>query len=284
MQRNARRALGVLGIAALIAGLVPLYERFFGRARLRFPYAGRPISSADYAALAGKPGWAKARLEVAPGVNLNGLIRLPRSATAPWVLYYPGNDDSQLQRGQAFLIQLGAAEEWGLAVFAYRGYDSSDGKSDHGVLARDAPEILARFCVQQSVPPSRVHLAGFSIGGHFAVHAARAAAERGQRAKTLTLLASVDDIVMVKKSPWERFDPGDDYQTRPLLAGVPAPVLIVQGDADQALVGAQQGRNIAAALGQRAQYEELAGVGHVPLLANERAVELVRNFVRAHSE
>jgi pimeloyl-ACP methyl ester carboxylesterase len=283
MKPALRRGLGLLGLAAALAGLSPFYDRVFGRSRLRFPYLARPIAEAAYSALAAKPGWAKTALEVAPGIKLNGLVRAPRSPSAPWVLYYPGNDESQLDRGQAFLIQLGQSEDWGLAVFAYRGYDSSEGVPRLAELRSDAPEIFARFCAAQGVAPNRVHLVGFSIGGHMAVHAARTASMRGQRAATLTLLASVDDIVMVPPSPWQRLSPGEDYQTRPYLAEVPAPVLVLQGDADRALDGAGQGRAIAAALGSRATYEELPGVGHVALLSNGHALELVRNFVRAHS-
>lgn len=273
----------MIGVMAIVAALFPLARRMLGRARLRFPYLGRPIPDPAYAALAAKPGWERARLEVAPGVHLNGLVRPARTASAPWLLYYPGNDESQLDRGQSFLVHLAQNEEWGLAVFAYRGYDSSEGKTDLETLRADAPEIFTKFCAARGLPHDRVHLAGFSIGGHFAVHAARQAALRGQRAKSLTLLASVDDIVMVHRSPWAKLSSGEDYQTRPLLADVPSPVLVLQGDADSALLGPAQGRNIAAALGHRAQYEELPGVDHVPLLTNEHALELVRAFIRAHT-
>jgi pimeloyl-ACP methyl ester carboxylesterase len=283
MKPSVRRGLGLLGAAAILAALSPYYERVFGRPRQRFPYLNRPISSAGYAALAAKPGWVAAQAEVSPGVRLNGLVRAPRSATAPWVLFYPGNDESQLERGQGFLIRLGGSEDWGLAVFAYRGYDSSDGTSNLDNLRADAPEILARLCAREQLSPSRVHLAGFSIGGHFAVHAASGAARRGQRAATLTLLASVDDIVMYRRSPWDQLSLGEDYQTRPLLGDVPAPVLVLQGDADSALRGAGQGRDIATALGARASYAEFRGVDHVPLLAHEPALERMRDFVRKNS-
>ncbi|HTQ03952.1 MAG TPA: hypothetical protein VMI54_08840 [Polyangiaceae bacterium] len=278
-----RAVLSVLGVAVVVVGLLPFYERFFGRRRLRFPYLGRPLAGAAYASLAAKPGWAKARVEVSPGIKLNGLVRRPTSPNAPWILFYPGNDESQLTRGQEFLIRLAGDTDWGLAVFAYRGYDGSDGRSELASLRADAPEILAQLCAAEKISPSKVHIIGFSIGGHFAVHAAGGAAKRGQRAATLTLLAGVNDIVMFTRSPWEKLSPGEDYQTRPYLADVPAPVLVLQGDADSAFHGPQQGRDIAAALGSRATYEELPGVDHVPILSDARALELVRNFVRAHS-
>ena len=263
--------------------LSALYQRLFGRERLRFPYLGRPISEAAYSALAAKPGWARAKLDVGGGIRLNGLVRRPTTADAPWVLFYPGNDESQLDRGQTYLIRLGEHTDFGLAVFAYRGYDSSDGESELRSLQADAPEILERFCVAEGVPPARVHVAGFSIGGYFATAAVGEAARRKRSPASLTLLASVEDIVMYHRSRFEKLHPGEEYLTQPLLAAVPAPVLVLQGTADRAFHGAEPGRNIARTLGARATYVELEGVDHVPLLANEHALEVVRDFVQKHA-
>ncbi|RYZ04703.1 MAG: hypothetical protein EOO73_23035 [Myxococcales bacterium] len=284
MKASVRWGAVVLGAALLIAAGSPWFERFFGRKRLRFPYLARPIPQATYDALAAEPGWTKSDLRVAPGITLRGLLRRTPSKTAPWVLFYPGNDESQLERGQAFLERLAGDTDLGLAVFAYRGYDASDGKAELAAIRQDAPEILAQLCQSEGLAPSRVHLAGFSIGGHFAVHAAGVANQRGQRAASLTLLASVDDIVMYQPSAWEKLSRGEDYQTRPFLTAVPAPVLVVQGTADEALAGPQQGRDIAQALGARATYEELEGVKHVPLLENAVALNAVRAFIRSHSQ
>lgn len=282
MGPRLKLGLGLLGVT-LLAFVAPLAERFLGRQRLRFNYLCSPMSDARYAELASKPGWSQARLQVAPGIRLRGLLRKPTNVGAPWVLFYPGNDESQLTMGQSFLSRLASDRDWGLAVFAYRGYDSSDGTPDVATLAVDAPAILDRFCVAQGVQPSNVHLIGFSIGGYFASHAARGANDARRSAATLTLMASVDDIVMVRKSPWQKLSPGDDYQTRPILTGVLGPVLVLQGTADDALAGPGQGRAIAAALGDRATYQELPGVGHEALLENDIALAKVRDFVGENS-
>lgn len=263
-----------------MAILVPLYQRFMGPKRLRFPYLARPIADDTYAALASKPGWSKAQLEVASGTKLNGLVRRPSSKAAPWVLYYPGNDESQLERGQGFLSRLAGELDFGLAVFAYRGYDSSQGKAEHAAIVEDAPQILAKLCAAEGIPPSRVHLAGFSIGGHVSVHAARSAALGGKSAASLTLFAPVSDIVMYQPSPWEKLSAGEDYLTLPLLSDVPAPVLVLQGGGDRTLDYGKQGQSIARALGQRAEYREFAGVDHVPLLSFEPALAAMRAFVQ----
>lgn len=282
MTRKLRLGLVLLGAAALVAVSLPVLGRLLGRHRLRFPYLGHPIAESTYAALAAKPGWARTKLQVASDVRLSGLLRRPLSEHAPWVLFYPGNDESQLRMGQQFLSRLAGETEWGLAVFAYRGYDSSDGKSELAALRADAPEIFLQLCRVEQIEPSRLHIVGFSIGGHFAVHAARGVAARGKPAASLTLLASVDDIVMFAPSPWEKLSAGDDYQTRPLLAEVPAPVLVLQGSDDAALRGAKQGRDIATTLGKRAEYIELPGVGHEGLLEDATALAAVRKFVNEH--
>jgi pimeloyl-ACP methyl ester carboxylesterase len=279
----ARRRLVVLivGLSVVAISLVMLGERFFGRTRLRFPYLGTPLPVADYAELASRPGWSRQVLRVAPGTELRGLIRRPVDPGAPWVLFYPGNDATQLRTGQRVLTALAHERDWGLAVFAYRGFDSSNGTFDYQALLADAPALLRQLRATLQLSPERVHLAGFSIGGHFAVAAAAGAARDGAPAAGLLLLAPVDDIVMVRPTPWQRLSSGDDYQTRPLLADVPRPVLVLQGGADEALQGPGQGRAIADALGARARYEQYEGVGHEALLAHEPALAAGRAFISA---
>ena len=283
MVNRLRWGLGVAGVLVLVAAAWPVFERVFGRTRLRFPYLGQPISDSAYGELSSKPGWARTRLGVAPGIELNGLLRRPAAKESPWVLFYPGNDESQLRMGQLFLSRLAGERDWGLAVFAYRGYDSSGGKSKLDDLRADAPEIFVRLCSAEGLSPSRVHIAGFSIGGHFAVAAAGGAAQRGKRAASLTLWAPVNDIIMYHASPWEKLTAGEDYQTAPYLAAVPEPVLVLIGSEDRTLAGPGQGRDIAQALGAKATYQELAGVDHVPLLFHEPALERMREFVSQHS-
>ncbi len=276
--------LAVALVASFVAMSVGVFGRFFGRPRLRFPYLAGPIAAAEYQALAADPGWSAAQISVAPGVQLNGLVRRPKAAAAPWLLFYQGNDATLLRVGQAFLKQVAANEDWGLAVYAYRGYDGSDGAPHLADLVLDAPEILTQLCATQHVDRSRVHIVGFSIGGHLAVHAMVGAQAVQPRPASLSLLASVDDIVMFRRSFYEKLDPGDHLQTRPFLDGVPAPVLVIQGTADEALAGPQQGRDIAQKLGDRAKYLELPGIGHKALLSNDVATSAVRDFIAAHSK
>ncbi|MEO6602260.1 MAG: hypothetical protein ABIQ16_20430 [Polyangiaceae bacterium] len=279
-----RRGVLVLGLAAIVGLGLATFGRILGPKRQRFPYLTGSLPAVEYRELAGRPGWAASRITVAPGIGLNGLVRRPKAADAPWVLFYQGNDAAMLRVGQAFLTRLAADHDWGLAVFAYRGYDSSDGTARLAELASDAPEILAQLCATEHIDRGRVHLVGFSIGGHLAVRAMGVAARLQPKPASLTLLAAVNDIVMVPRSFYAKLDPGDELQTQPFLDAIPAPVLVVQGTADLALLGAEQGRSIAARLGSRARYLELPGVGHLELLSLPASVDATRAFISEHVE
>lgn len=280
MRTALKKGLVILGIAALLGFSVDVYLRFAGPRRLRFTYLTGFLGYTEYEAMASQPGWAATRVEVAPRVTLNGLVRRPSRADAPWLLYYPGNDAAQLRSGQDFLTRLAQDEDWGLATFAYRGYDGSSGEPRLAAMAQDAPVILRSLCQTEHIARERLHVLGFSIGGHFSVHAAAGAARENGAVASLTLLNPVNDIVMLRRSRFQRLAPGDDFQTQPLLGGVPGPVLIVQGGADEALQGNTQGMAIARALGSRATYEELPGVGHQELLEQEPMFEKVRAFLK----
>jgi pimeloyl-ACP methyl ester carboxylesterase len=58
---------------------------------------------------------------------------------------------------------------------------------------------------------------------------------------------------------------------------------VLQGTEDEALDGPGQGRAIAAALGARAQYVELPGMGHNALLESDAAIARLRAFIETAS-
>lgn len=279
MKRLLVKGVAALGIAAVAIAAIGLYPRFFGPKRLRFTYLTGALPREEYEKLGAQPGWSTASAQVAPGIELKGLVRKPAAPDAPWILYYPGNDATQLARGQAFLSHLNEGHDWGLAVFAYRGYDSSSGTPRVDDLAADAPQILLELCKAQKIAPSSVNVIGFSIGGYLAVRATASLTKQNQAPRSLSLMASVNDIVMLRRSLWAKLDPGDDFLTQPYLADLRAPVLIVQGGADETLEGPVQGQAIAKTLGDRARYVELPGVGHNVLIQTPSAIDAVRSFI-----
>jgi pimeloyl-ACP methyl ester carboxylesterase len=277
-----RLVLGAVAAAAVLAVPLYLYERFIRRSPLRFGYLTGSISDASYGALASQPGWSKDGVTVAPGVRLNGLVRRAQVKDSSFVLFFPGNDGHMLARGQTFLTKLAQERDWGLAVFSYRGFDSSGGTPRLEELAADASAIVEHVAGLPGVERARLHVVGFSIGGHLAVRAVAAASRANRPVASLSLLASVNDIVMLRRAPWEKLSLGDALRTQPYLAEVPAPVLVLQGTADEALHGTGQGQDISRALGDRASYRELEGVGHEALLDHEPALQAVREFITQH--
>lgn len=240
---------------------------------------GKPLQPSEYDLLANAKGWSRWTIELEQNTKLNGLIRKPQNRESTWILFFPGNDANQLRTGKLFLEELRQRNDWGLAVFAYRGYDGSTGTFDYRAHVEDAQKITAMLCKQELIKESQVQLVGFSIGGHFAAIASKYLNIRGTPARSLTLISSVNDIEMVQNSRFSRFLKRDHYLTAPVLELVPKPILVLQGTADEAFGGTEQGRAIAQSLGGRATYREIDGAGHNEILANQTALELVRQFV-----
>jgi len=283
MKRSARfwAFSAALGTLVILAAIFPLLSRLLHRNRPRFPYAVGTMTAEAYAALANGAngnGWQASRLEVAPGVTLNGIIRRPAARDARWILFFPGNDASQLATGKKFLENVRGAHDWGLALWAYRGFSSSGGSPDPDSLTSDAGKIYAHLLAAENVPPSRVNIVAFSLGGYAAAKVTGDAAAAGRPVASLSLVAAVQDIAMVHPSPFQRIVPGDVYEILPLLDAVPAPVLVMIGTKDEAL-GVEQGRKIAERLGPRARYVEVQGVAHNPMLEEKATFDAVRDMV-----
>lgn len=264
--------VGVALLAAVLGGL--LVRRLAAREVRRFPSFAQPLAAADYAALGARPGWSTRELTVAPDVTLRGLVRAPRRPGAPTVLLFPGNSGQQLAEGQRFLEALGAGSDLGLAVFSYRGFDGSPGRFTQGALREDGVRVYAQLREETG---AALHVVGFSLGTWVASAVAAA-----QPPASLTLLAPFTELAIVGDSPLARLSTGERYETAPQLAPLQGPVLVLHGAADESLP-VQMGREVAAALGPRARYQELPGVGHLGLLGEPRALQAVRDFVSAQA-
>ena len=267
-------------VLCTIGGAVALRMR--ARTKLRVAYAIGPLATDAYAALASKAGWQAWAVTLPDGIVLKGLIRRPKTAAAPWILFLPGNDPEQLMTGQRAVERMLGGDDWGAAVVAYRGYDGSGGVPQVHQLHRDGVSIYDTLRTSEHLGVAQLHIAGFSIGGNIASFVTAELARRKAPAPSLSLLAAANYFVLVRPGPFEKWVLGDTFHTVPLLPDVPAPVLVVQGAADESLLGPGQGREIAAALGSRAEYVELPGAGHVALLTDSTVLARVHTFVTAH--
>ncbi len=275
----------VTGLAIAIVGalVVTVLGRPYLQRRIRhrpwFTYSCSPLSAAEYARLAARPGWTQTTLQVSDVISLNGLIRRPLNHEAPWLLFLPGNDAAQLAGGQKFLDSVRAGRDWGLAVFSYRGYDSSGGRPSPNDLASDGLRIVENLLASENIRPAQLHVAAFSLGGYVAAYAVGRAAMANKRLASLTLLSSVSEAEMVRSALVARVTICDVYQTLPMLDAVPEPVLVLHGGADFT-VDVSQGRSIAARLSNRAKFRIVPGAEH-SLIENETAIDAVRDMVES---
>lgn len=281
MMGRTAMTVGAAIASVLAIGVGLLVVRLVRRPAHRFPYGATALRTADYAALAAHAGWEKSTTTVAPGIALNGLRRPPRSPTAPWILFYPGNDATQLATAQRFIDRVIGDNDWGAAVYAYRGFDSSPGRPDIDAYRGDATAILDTLIAREHLPDQRVHIVAFSLGTWLGAAAAARAAGIGRPVASVSLLATVDRLEMVHRGFGAGYRLGDLYETAAFVGAIPAPVLVVMGGKDEAL-GVQQGRTVAKRLGGRARYVELPEAGHVNLMDQPETADAVRAMIASH--
>jgi len=267
----------LVGIAALV--LIVAFGTFgFLRLRMlpRFPYAAQPLSDTDYLAMASKPGWRAQRLSVAPGIELRGLLREPATSAGPWVLFFNGNSPHMLNEGQQMLDVLCAEHGWGGVVWAYRGFDSSNGTPDSGVLEDDAFKTYSALLTEQKIHATAVHLIGFSLGTDLA--AAVAANASQEPPASLTLLAPMTKLYLGERTQLRLHR----YETTKWLAGIASPTLVIHGARD-ATLNVENGRAVARALSSRATFLELPELGHYELPMFPAAQDAMRAFIIQHA-
>jgi pimeloyl-ACP methyl ester carboxylesterase len=265
-------------LAAVVVALAAVLGAF-GYLRLheqpRFVYMVRPLSDADYAALAAKPGWREQRLTVATGVELRGLRREPARPGGPWILYFSGNSPRMLSESQQILDGLCAEQGWGGVIWAYRGYDSSAGAPDPAALTADGFTAYLQLLSEEKIQPSAVNVVGFSLGTSIA--AAVAAQAHQQPPATLTLLAPMTVLYMGQRTQLRL----DHYETSKWLERIASPTLVVHGAHDTTLK-VEYARAVATALGSRARLLEMPDLGHPDLPMSQTVQAAVRAFISEH--
>ena len=260
----------VVVIAAGILGVVRM------RQQPRFPYMTRALPEADYAAMAAKPGWRAEHLAVAPGIQLRGLVREPAAPGRPWVLFFNGNSPNMLREGQQFIDALCASQGWGGVVWAYRGYDSSDGTPDASVFVDDGLKAYSALLAASGASAQSVHIVGFSMGTGVA---AAVTARAGQNAPgSLTLLAPMTTLYHGERAQLFLHR----HETLKWLPQITSPVLVIHGNDDTTLP-VENSRTVAAVLGSRGSLLELPGVGHIDLPTTPAAQDALRAFIAKHS-
>lgn len=228
--------------------------------RHRFAYWIGRTTTTELQALA-DDGYSLERLAVADDTTLVGLSRSPADPNARWVLFVPGNSTAILAGFRPILEQLRAGRDLGVCLFAYRGFDASDGAPNPTALRAD---LVAQWqwLRNRGVPPSRIEVWGYSLGSVLATQLVAEVSARGEHPARLVLMAAAPALTLRRHGPFGRLLPGDEYQAA--TSPGQCPVLVLHGDADLTLP-ITDARELATRFGSRATLHELPGRGHLDL-------------------
>ncbi len=136
------------------------------------------------------PAFTSLQLETSDGLRLDAvsLVSVPPVFERPWVIYFQGNAGS-LRRPRV-QGQLQTLHDLGYNVlsFDYRGYGRSEGESSEAGLYQDARAAYDHL-IAAGVPPSRIILAGQSLGSAVAVELATRVTSAG-----VALFSPIDSV------------------------------------------------------------------------------------------
>lgn len=234
------------------------------------------------AKLAAKPGWSLATID-AGGPALAGLVRAPAHDDSPWVLFFGGNGYNLATSQRAVSALAGTSGALGLATFAYRGYDTSEGTPSEKALESDAARIAAWLSAAKGVPPGRLFVVGHSLGAAVAASLDQHLTRAGTPPMGLVLLSPSTSLSKVAREDTV-FCAGclllDKWPTAKRARDLSAPILLVHGSADT-IIPVHHARDLARLLGEKATLLIVPGAGHNDLLGKPETKRAVRRFLGA---
>ncbi len=246
-----------------------------------FLYYPTSLSAAEVAALAENLGFEEVRLGVASETRLVGLVRTPADPQQPWALFFGGNA-MDLASSLDVLRMIDGGSGFGLAVFAYRGYDGSDGRPTEEALLHDAEAAVRWLENERDVSPADLVLVGQSLGSGIAAHVAAMLDREGRAPRGLALLSPYTSIARVFDEHVPILPVGrvvaDRYDTMALIGDLTGPIVIVHGSHDE-IIGIHHSEELAGKLGARARLIVLEGCSHNDLWLHSRTTDEVRRLL-----
>lgn len=270
---------GGLFLLALV-GLGMAFPDFVSRHVVpRFLYLpGRVGAAAADPSAAGLPHGESLRIEADDGVELHAWWVPPAPAAGPGpdggrrgcgaVVYFHGNAGTLVDR--AFVADRFSRRGFGVLLVDYRGYGRSGGSPSEEGLYRDGRAAYRHVHRVLGHRPSRIALAGHSLGSAVA---ARIAAEASPGALVLTGAFRTMPELAREAYPWLP-DPlfrgwtTNRFETVRAIARVDAPVLVARGGLDT-LVPRAQTRGVWEEAGDPKRWYEAPAAGHDDLWDDE---------------
>lgn len=235
------------------------------------------MTATDVAELTKVSGWQQTTLEAE--VPLVGLLRRPARSDAPWVLYFSGNAMS-LATSQSVLRQF-AMHDWGLAVFAYRGYDGSGGTPTQAALITDAQAVAKHLFQHEKVAPDHLFIMGQSLGSGVGTLLAGELTAQHQGPAGLVLVSAYTSMAQVFSDhvPLSGYTLVDPYDTETALLGTTCPVLLIHGQ-DDTQIRVQHSQAKAQLLGPRGKLLAVPHRGHNDVWLDPNTVRAVESFIQ----
>jgi len=151
-------------------------------------------------------------------------------------------------------------------IYDYRGFGRSEGEPDEAGLYLDGEAALAALRARPEVDPSKVVLAGRSLGGGVTAELALRALAGGQAPggvvleSTFTSIGDMATVVFPLPSAFGRLvrTRFDNLAKAPRIAAAGVPVVVVHGGADE-LIPVDMGVRLARAAGVEAVIIERGG-------------------------
>ncbi len=275
MLSNPRASLATAVVTALLA--VALVTGCGGCSSLLYHPTDTPPESLPGLA---SDGWGPASVSTGDNQTLRGLLAPPQDKTAPWILFFGGNAMS-LASSASVLTRIRGAQDWGLAVFAYRGYDGSSGNPSEEALVADAQAVASFLERDRGVAADRLFVMGQSLGTGVAVQLAAAQGRAQRPVRGLVLLSPYASMTRVFGEYVSWLPTGwlspDDFESQAHTDALPAPTLIIHGIQDT-LIEIAHSRELAEAMPGRAQLVELPRIGH-DVWADRRTFAEIRGLV-----
>lgn len=208
-------------------------------------------------------------------------MRAPSSDDAPWILYFGGNATS-LEGSQRVLTKIAGPHDIGLAAFAYRGYDGSQGSPTQGALTRDGLAAVAHL-ESIGVRRERIAIVGQSLGSGVAAQVTAELVSEGYPPAALVLVSpftSVLDVVRDHVVCMPSCLVADKWATKRRTHELRLPVLVLHGTKDS-IIPMKQGEAVAGAI-PGARFERVEGRDHNDIWTGD-AVAMARSFVLEHT-
>lgn len=211
-------------------------------------------------------------------LNTNGAQRisamyLPNESASYTILYSHGNAEDL----GTVKYKLEELRELGFAVmgYDYEGYGTSEGVASEGATRRDIDAAYGYLTRALNIPPNRIILYGWSLGGAVAADLAAREAVAG-----LVLEGTfVSAFRVVTRAP---ILPFDRFRTLSKLKRIRCPILVVHGDADQ-VIAFWHGQKLYEEANEPKQHLWVKGGRHgdLAMVANDEYRGALQNFVRA---